>query len=402
MIVRKESMRTQLGVAALLACCAGAAGAADWSFDPKITAGYEYDDNHRRTDVPGEEIKVSGAAVDAQVALRGDTPRTSFSLVPRLRSSFFPGDTAENTDSGYLDLSLLHKGEKSSASIDGSYSSRETLGRYFPSSGDGGGGLGDPGAGEGVGQSTNKNREDRFAFVPGVTFDLTERYAIELQAQYLDVAFDQQVQNDRQDYNDVSASAAVLYKLSPTKTLAMRASASRYEPDGSVSRNSNGLDLAWSNRMSETAEVFVRGGASRSEAGSGSTGWQTGFTGGVGVRWEYEVTNIFFDVNQYLDPNSSGHKVLRDQLRLQVSRRISPVTTVIVGARGIRDDKGRGDNTFVQRDYATGSIGFAWRMSRQFTLGGRYDYLWRKYEDQPNAAEANMLSLGITYEPHRP
>ena len=53
--------------------------------NPRITGSFEYNDNTRMALSSEEAIDVSGAAVDAALELRADTPLGYFSVVPRLR-----------------------------------------------------------------------------------------------------------------------------------------------------------------------------------------------------------------------------------------------------------------------------------------------------------------------------
>ena len=385
-----------------LALGAGTALAADWAYDPKVTASYEYNDNLRLTDTPGQEIKVSGGSLDAQLLVQGETPRTLFQLTPRLRSTFYPGDEDQETNDQFLRMMLKHKGERSESTLDANYSRVDTLGKYFPSAGVGdGGGLGDPGHGDGVGRSTSQNRETRLGVSPQFSFDVSERHGIEASAGYLDVSFEHHVEGDREDFSNIYGAVAYRYKMSPTRSLAVGAGISHFKQDGSAATDSETVGVEWSSKISETSQWFVRAGASRTESAGDSSSSDSGFAGGAGVRWSFEVTDIFFDLNRSVDPNASGRFVQRDQLRMHVARRLSPMTTIDLGGRFIRDGQTGSDITFEERQYAAGSIGVSWRMSREWSLGGSYTYVWREYESQPDPAESNRVSLGITYEPHR-
>ena len=391
--------------ALLLACGAGGASAADWHVDPKITVNAQSDDNHRLSDVPGQENEVFGAEVDGQLTLRAEMPRGSFRLIPRLRSTFYPGDEEEEADNQYLRLDMERRGERSQAAFGANYSRVETLGRFFPGADvDEGDDLGDPDPGDDINRSTDRNRREQFDVSPEIAFDITERLGLEFGVGYQDVSYDEQIADERENYSDLYGSVGLRFRTSPTRTLAIVASASRYEPDSGASTDSHSLSAEWSNRVSETSEVFVRGGANRveSDSSTGGSDWNTGFTGGGGVRWSFEVTQVFFDVTRYLDPNASGRVVERDQLRFELLRRVSPLTTIFLNARGIRDGQARDEDTFQDREFAAAGVGFAWRMTQKFTLGGGYQYVWRKYEGEPNDAASNELHLGITYEPHRP
>lgn len=397
------SKQATVAAAVLLACAAGTADAADWSFDPKIALNLQSNDNNRMTDTPGQDIKVSGGALDAQLTIRAETPRSSFRLVPRLRSTFYPGDEQDETDDQFLYLAWAHRGERSEMSADANYSRVTTLGQYFPGStvlDDGK--LGEPGRGDAVGKSTGQNDEKRIQVSPAVAFKLTERTDLEFRVGRLEVDYDQQVTGDREKYSDLYGSAGLRFRMSRTATLAAVAGASRYKADDGSSTDTNSLNVEWSNRISETSQIFVLGGANRVKSDfTGGSNWNTGFNGAAGVRWSFEVTQIFVDLNHYLDPNSSGRIVERDQLRFQLSRRLGPLTTLRLAARGIRDGDAGDGNAFRDRKYAAASVELEWRMTRQFALSGGYNYQWREYSGQPNDAASNALHLGITYEPHR-
>jgi len=395
---------TLLGVS--MAVAAGPAFAADWSFDPKIAVSGEYNDNNRLTEIPGREIKVSGALLDAQVAMRAETPRSSFDLTPRLRSSFYPGDETEDADDQFVRMLARHSTERTTASLDVDYSRVITLGDYFPTSSVSDDDvLGDPDRGVGVGRIGLRNREDRLAFTPVVSFKLSPRRSLEFRADYLDVGYDIQIPGDRVDYSDLSGSIALRNSLSEISSLTVRAGYSSYDPSDGDSRVANVVDVAWSKDFSETAQTYVRVGATRVEVGSGVSGgsssWETGFAGGVGVRWAFEVTEIWVDVSENLDPNSAGDLVTRDEARVQVARRIGPMTRVYLAGRLILDSSAGGTDSFVDRSYATGTLGFEWRFARQWTLVASYDYAWREYDNAITDAESNAASLGIVYQPNR-
>ena len=130
-------------------------------------------------------------------------------------------------------------------------------------------------------------------------------------------------------------------------------------------------------------------------------GWNSGFNGGVGVQWAFEVTNLFLDLNHYVDPSSSGRVVNRDQLRFELSRRMSDRTGLNFAVRAVRDDDTGNDPTFQSRKYASGLAEYEWRFTREFSLRTGYEYTWRKYEDEPGDAASNRFYLGVTYDPHR-
>jgi hypothetical protein len=388
--------------AAILASIANVAGGADWSFDPRVTLNADYDDNNRLTNVPGQEIEVTGALIDAQATIGAATPRSDFWLIPRVRATIYPEESDEETDSEFLTGGYEFRGQRYTGNIDAEYSRRETLGRYLPDDFDDGIG-GDPGDGDDLGIDPTRNVQKRLVIAPDASFEVTERSRLELGVGYLDVAFDEQVQDDREDYTSLSGDVAYRYLVSPTKSVALRLRGRQYDPADDVATDSHAVELEWSNDISETSRIYVRGGGNRVEQIDefGDSEWNTGFTGGAGAIWTYEVTDLLFELTRGLDPNSSGRLVARDEMRVRLTRRVSPVTRLLFSARGVRDEQSTEQDDFQERRYASASLGFEWRMSRQFTLEGGYVYVWRSIENQPNDAESNRLYFGVTWEPHR-
>lgn len=395
-----------VAVVGTLLACVGDASAADWTFDPKVALFGEYNDNNRLYAEPAPQISVTGASLDAQVGIKGATPTTTFRLTPRLRSTFFPGDEDEETDNQYVTLKVARKGERNNLALDADYSRVEMVGDYLPGAevreDDQ---LGNPEPGTDIGQVNGRNRQDRVYVAPEASFELMPRHAIAVRAEYLDVAYDVQELGDQQDFSSLSGQVSYQFQLSRTGLVSVSASLGQYDPDIGETTDGYGLSANWTNRVSETSEVFVTAGTTRVESAAATTGgssdWESGFAGGAGVRWQFEVTQVFFDVNRYLDPNSAGKVITRDQLRLELRRRLRPTTNLFVGVRGIKDGDAADGSDFQARTYAVANVGFEWRMTRQFTLVGRYDYSWQEYDDAPNDASSNAVRLGVVYQPNR-
>jgi len=398
----RQSSRLILAAAASYCGVVGGASAADWSVDPRVTLNADYDDNNRLTHTPGEEIEVFGAEVDAHVVFGAETPRTNFRLVPRVRATFYPDEPDEETDSEFIVLDYGFEGQRYLGAFNAEYSRRETLGKFLPDDFDDGIG-GDPGDGDDLGISPDRNVQNRLLVTPDISFELSERSRLELGVGYLDVTFDEQVQDDREDYTSVSGDMAYRYLLSQTKSVALRLRGRVYDPADDVSTDSYAAEVEWANRVSENSETYVRAGGDRVEQIDefGNSDWNSGFTGGAGVRWKFEVSELLFEATRGLDPNSSGRLVARDELRLRYAHSISPVTRLLAYVRGVLDGSTNNQDVFQERRYVTASIGFDWRMTRQLTLGGAYQHVWRSLEDQPDDARSNRVYFGVTWEPNR-
>jgi hypothetical protein len=131
----------------------------------------------------------------------------------------------------------------------------------------------------------------------------------------------------------------------------------------------------------------------------GTTDSKTGFEGGIGANWTYEVTRLFVDATASVEPNASGRVIQRNQLRLNVQRDFGPRTTGWVGFRYQTDDAISEDAaSFRGRDYAIGTLGVEWRFTRDFSLVGQYDARWQEFEDDPSDSTGNAFQLSVVYQ----
>ncbi|MBP7611108.1 MAG: hypothetical protein KA760_16560, partial [Steroidobacteraceae bacterium] len=86
--------------------------AADWSYEPRVALSAEYDDNDRMTSVPGNEIEVYGPKLDARLAVRGSTPRTTFTLIPQVVFTKYIEGDEDDLENYYLRMGLNHEAER--------------------------------------------------------------------------------------------------------------------------------------------------------------------------------------------------------------------------------------------------------------------------------------------------
>lgn len=393
-------MLMRLTTAAVLAGFAGVAGAAaDWTFNPRITVQAETDDNNRLTNVRGEEIEVEGFAVDAQLGVRAQTPRSELNLTPRVQASFYPDEPDEERQMGSVTGDWRYGGERWNARVDGSFSVRTILGRVYPD-GDGGG-LGEPDPGTGSGRTGEETDQYSLLFRPRLDFALTERTSLLLELRRKDVEFDDQVENDRQNFEDTSVSTGVSFKTSETAALTFMAGAGVYEPEDGFDSDSQFVTAEWSNMISETSRYYFRVGSDRVKNDVPDADWENAFSGGAGIAWQFEVTELFLDYNHYLDPSPSGRMVNRDQLRFELLRQLSERSSLRLSARAVIDEKAVDEDDLENREFANATIQYEWRFQRQFSLLAGYDYTWRDYETDPTDATSNRFFLGVRYQPNR-
>jgi len=382
-------------VAALTLGAAATARAQNWEFTPRLQLGYEYNDNYR-LDFPGNEIDVSGALMDVTLPVRRTEPTSRIELAPRVRATYFPDEREEDSTDYFFRTLLEKRTQRHALGFDGEWSREDVVRSELPPS-EIGDNLGDPLTAD-AGRRLLRNERDLIRAEPYWHYDVSQRHRTEVGGYFIDASFKENFEGEQEDFTDYGVYAGWGYRYSQRSMVTLRARASRYET--SFDSNGYGAEVEWRSDYSQIAHVYVRAGAQRTDLDRSGVESDTSFTGGLGGRWTWPTANLFVDLTSTVGPTSAGAVVQRNQLRLRLSRAVQPRLSIIGGVRARRDEALRSE-TYPEREYITGEVGFDWRMTRRWSLTGMYHYIWQEYSDEPADRSSNAISLGIVYEPGR-
>ena len=371
-------------------------GAADWELNPTLEAGYLYDDNYRLA-TPGNEIKVSGPMADAQLEMRALTQTGEFSFTPRIRATYFPDETDLDAVDYFANLDWLHKGQRVEMRILGEASQQDIVNTEQPDV-DSGGDLGEPDFGDG-GIVLVENRRSRVNIRPQLSFEVSPRKELLFDAGYLNVDYEEQITSAQTDYNTADLSAGLRARLNETSTLTTRIRGAQYDMDFSEKTNAYGVDLQWDTRTVADTRTYLRAGAQNVEITGG--GKEVAWVAGAGISKIIGRNELFADLARNVGPSSAGVVVTRDQLRLRLTRAMTPRLNFLVGMRGTRDEEIDPLSTFVPRSYATGDVGLEWRWQEEFSLRAAFDYTWQKFEDASTDATSSGATVSLVYQPQQ-
>lgn len=393
---RERSPGRLIAVAVAAALAAGTAAAADWEFNPKVEAGYLYDNNFRLT-APGTEIEVQGPMADASVELRSLYQTGEFSFTPRVRATYFPSESDLDTTDYYGDLYWLHRGQKLQTQVTGQFSQEDVVNSEQPDAEvPGNAVLGDTNFGD-AGRVLVKNRRTRGSLLPSMTYEMTPRNALELAANVTDVTFDRQITGAQMDYRSADILAGVKTRISETSSFTTRVRAAKFDIDSDGDSKSYGLEFQWDTQNAAGTETFLRGGAQQVQL---LTKNETAWLAGAGVSRAIGRNQLFFDLSRSVGPSSAGLVISRDQLRLRWSRDMTPRLQLQAGLRGTHDDAIDSESTFQPRLYATGDVGLQWHWQEEFSLRLAYDYTWQKFDNAiSDPARSSGATATVLYQP---
>jgi len=381
----------------LIACgvlMASGASAANWEFAPVIEGGWRSSDNYR-LGLPTTEIEVSGAQLDAALTMRTVDPRLHIELTPRVVATKFPGDEDQDDTNYYFSALIGNTTPIRDLGIRGDYSREDVVRSELPMPEDGGD-LGSPETGD-SGRALERTQRDMARIAPYFYYRLNELNRLEFDGRYIDANYDNESGSRLQDFSQADISAGWRRRYTERSSFVMRAVASQYET--AFTTDAYGLDLQWDREFSPVSRMYARIGGRQTS--SDERGDKTSIIAGLGGRWSSQRNQFFADLTRTVEPISAGTVVERYQLRLRLDHDISPRVALVFGVRGAHDQDIDDNSTYPTRKFASGEVGFEWRLQRTLALTGTYNRLWQEYEDEPADRNANGFLITLVYEPKR-
>jgi hypothetical protein len=391
----------------LLSLASAPTGATDYEFNPRMELGGGYDDNANLAVAGGNKIGSADGLADARVDLVARELNWQWRLTPEARGTWYPSHSDLNSNQEFLYLNGARNGARYTLGLDAYGSSQSLLPSYLPTA-NLGTGLGTPEPGTTL-VTPASNRQNLGYVSPSYRFEITQRRSIQLNATYTDTTYTHELPGGSVNYQNLTGSAGLGLRATPTGSLTLRATAQDFTPHLNRNADTYGVEAEWDGKLSPIKQYYVRVGAGYTEfsgssapeaRASGSTNW----SGGAGTQWTYSVTEIFLDAVRNVAPTPQGYAVNQNQLRLRLARRLTPRLALFLGARTIYQEPlpdSIGPNVHSQLyNYAT--TGFEWRIERQLSLIGAYEFIDYRYSGTASSGRANAARVSIVYEPHRP
>lgn len=388
-----------LGAGALLGMTSRAP-AANWQLLPRIEAGGTYNDNYRMAESPYPKLSVYGPYIDASVDAALISPRAKLDIVPRVHATYFPSDTADQSTNEYLDIDGDYRGLRSELKGVAQYSNESVIYSELLSPTFAGVGLGQQVGGV-YGRVGVRNRRTMERVVPEYIYDLTQRTHLDLQAQYQHVTFGKTL-FQQVGFTSYTGRLGAIYDATQRSKLSVTGVASRFMPQrGGFNTNRYGMNFQWAMSESQIMHTYLRVGASRVQANTNvGTVSTTGFAGGAGVEWKYQITEVVLDVIRDFTPSSVGSEVVSDQVRFRILHAFKPRFSGLFSARAVRlSGVSTRIGTAVQGEkYLAAELGAEYQVTMSSRIEATYDYTWQEFAGEPHAA-SNAVTLDFVYQP---
>jgi hypothetical protein len=398
--------------AAIATLASGPGAAAEWQFDPTVEGGVLYNDNYTLARPRDGEIDVQGVYADLDLALRLESPRTTWRVAPRIRARYFPDDSEVDSNDYYLSAGVTNRGQRYELGLAADYYDEDIITAELPGTDFGDVGLGEGGALDGGRIIIVDNRRDLLMVRPYASFDASERLVLSVDASLFDVSFDNQIQRAQEDYQSLGAGAGLAWRFDEKSTLGFRVQYTQVDPaDVRGDTDILGGRLQWDYRVAERVRAYARAGVDRSEYSvsvvlpmgvvAQSTLEETTPMYGIGGEWTLQRSQVFLDAQRNIDANSAGAVIVRDEFRLSVRHRFSTQLTGTAAAYFVQDGSVADLTTVSDRDYYAASAGLEWRFQRALTVGGVLDFAKQDFVGDPEDADSFGFRLFLRYQPNR-
>jgi hypothetical protein len=402
-VIKQAIHKAYPGIVLGLGIISFPAAAAEMQYNPRVEVGVSYDDNANRSGTGANKVKTFGEDVDARLEVRGIEPTGEWRVTPAVEGAQYPGHSELNSNGEFLYFYGIEHGPRYEASAYGYLSSQSLLKNYLPTAAFAGG-LGQPEPGQTIG-NLESIRQNQGYIAPAYSLQMTPRRKLELNATFVDARYNHELVGGYTDYTSVAGTAALVLQATQTGSVALRVIGGSFNPDFGFTTNTYGFETEWEGHFSPNKQYYVRLGVERSAFSAPSSTMRnpaskTTASGGVGAHWIYQVTEIFADLTRNVAPTPQGYSVTESQLRLRLSRRVTERLAGFVGARAIIEDPVSNSVVNVPtQHYTYATTGFEWRLLRQFSLVGSYDFTRSKYLGP--WAQSNTVHLSFIYEPNR-
>lgn len=377
------------------------AEAQDWTFDPVLRVGYEYDDNAPLNENPGPNEDIQGYLLEGFATIGYATERTTFDVTPRIRSRNYDEERFDSDD-GFLTLDFDTQGLKSNFRIRANYSqeSVRTAERE-----DADPGVTDPDEiiGDDSGRISIFGDRNRFWILPQWNYDISEKTAIGASASYTDVDYDGIVPGSYAPYTDARFDVSLARAFSQRTRGYLRVGAGRYERDtqqvGAVNKlDGIGASIGIERSLTETVRFRAEVGVTETEPTGGQS--DTDYIYDINFIRNLETTTFLAQVVRSVNSDGSGRIALRDSFNLGMTKQFSERVKGGLGVRAYTTDNLSSDPGASQdRDYAQIRATLNYAFTPTFLVEGDYRYTYLDRSATADNAKSNSIIIWFTWQP---
>jgi hypothetical protein len=380
----------------LLVLAAPATYAQQTTIEPVLRAGYEVDDNATLSILTIDEPEISGTLIDASARFGYQSPRTTFSAIPRVLVRDYGEEDFDATEE-FFNLRFERQGESSRFRIRGIYASElvrtaERVDTNFN--------IEDPSEipDDTSGRVAIADERQRLEIAPGFSYNVSEASTLGVDVRYADVSYERKLAGLLNDYTNARANLTFRRDWSTRNTAILGATYRTYEAEGSDEINGYGVFGGFERLLSEKTTLRIIAGLENTEVADGID--EVDPVGEITLVRQLETIRLLAQYRRVVSGGGSGNLTARDIININFIRNLTDKVSAGIGVRAYSTkSQQEGIGTLDERDYVQFRAQFVWNLSASFSFEGNYRYTVLDRANLGESANSNNITFWLNWRP---
>jgi hypothetical protein len=344
----------------------------------------------------------TGYIGDAAALFGIATPDSDTTIRPRVDYREYPSDSRDDRLEEYLDLSSNYRAQRGRASLYLGYERRDELNAelnsayynpYAPV----------PPTSPETGRTQTGATRTSLILLPNYTYYLTPLTTIGVSGIYQKLAYSPDNSFDAVDFNYYQAKVFAQWALNPKNDLTVGVYGSDYEATHydsiAVAEGASvGVHTNWTPLLDTDATVVYQhtriDTAIPKPLRTTESPWGASFA----AAYKGQVDQLRLNVDRLITPSGGGGIYVNEQAQLQYSRDLSwrlklTGAMIVLRNHGLTYNVSGDDRTFLRT-----AVELKWMFTPTLYVQGGYQYMWEKYQLNPDGAADNRFHLTFGYQ----
>lgn len=392
----------KVGGAILLATSgvgATSATAAEVYYQPMVTLSAETNSN---IDLDrGKQPQVQGYLADVSTNIGIDTPDSTTTIRPRAVYRYYPKDPGDDRLEGYLDFISSYRTQRSITSIAGTVLHVDEFNAEFTTATFNDVNPNQPPAD--TGRTVVGATRDSAVLSPKFVYSLSPTFGAGASGQYQIVNYSPSDNTSHRNFDYYQARAFLNWAASQRSEWTLGGLGSKFETRNVFSQATGsgaflGLNSNWTPLLTSNVELFYQRTRVDTDIPTPSRAEVDRLGGSFDLSYKTGLDRFHFIARRSVAPSGGGGVYTTNRVQFQYDRAFTArfsMTGAVVGIRthGLTPNLAGDD-----RKYAQTLIEAHWFLTSRLFLQSGYQYVWQKYQNDPESAANNRIYLQIGYQ----
>lgn len=377
--------------------------AAEYYVQPQASITAEADSNLDLQPASQGPVSTQGGYIGDAAAIFGiATPDSDTTIRPRVDYRDYPSDSADDRLEEYLDLSSVYRGERSRASLYLGFQRRDEFNAELNSAEYNPYGPVLPTSPE-TGRTVTGATRTSLILLPNYNYHLTPLTTVGVSGIYQKLQYSPSNSFDAVDFNFYQGKVFVEWALNQKNDITAGVYGARYE---AVHFNSTataegatlGLHTIWTPLFDTTASVVYQRTAIDTAIPAPFHSTENPWGASFAASYKTQISELRMNLDRLVTPSGGGGIYVNEQAQLQYTRSLTE-RLAVTGAMFILKNHGLTSNVSGDdRTYLRTAVEAKWMFTPTFFVQGGYQYMWEKYQVDPDGAANNRFYVTFGYQ----